>query len=53
MGHTRINLGLIGLGRLGVMSDIKYYYLKWKMNRLRKRFNVHSGRGGPWDDRIH
>ena len=45
--------GRIGSGRLGVIADIKYRYLRWKINRLRKRFNVHSGRGGTWNDRIH
>ena len=49
-----------GFGRLGVMADIKYRYLKWKMGRLRKKFDVYpgggSGRGGndkDWDQRIH
>ena len=47
----------LGFGRLGIMADIKYRYLKWKMGRLRKRFDVYSGRGGGggdnWKDRIH
>jgi membrane associated rhomboid family serine protease len=43
-----------GFGRLGVMADIKYRYLKWKMGRLRKRFDVHEG-GADRDrkNRIH
>ena len=44
----------ISLGRLGVLADLKYRYLKWKMGRLRKRFDVHSGgQDQDWHDRIH
>ena len=44
----------LGFGRLGIMADIKYRYVKWKMARLKKRFNVYPGRGGGnWEDRIH
>ena len=43
-----------GFGRLGVLADIRYRYLRWKMERLRKRFDVYPGRGGPdHEDRIH
>ena len=40
-------------GRLGIMADIKYRYFKWKMGRLKKRFDVYQGRGRDWDDRVH
>ena len=55
----------IGFGRLGIVADIKYRWVKWKMARLRKRFEVHDGGGrrnwndyprsdgSNWDDRIH
>ena len=47
----------LGFGRLGVMADIKYRYLKWKMGRLRKRFDVHSGGADrnwqDWDKHVH
>lgn len=59
----RLGGARFGLGRIGVMADIRYRYLKWKMGRLRKRFEVHEGgggrnrddypRGGGWDDRVH
>ena len=62
----RLGGGRIGLGRIGVVADVKYRYVKWKMARLRKRFNVHEGRGGRdwndyprgggggnWSDRVH
>jgi membrane associated rhomboid family serine protease len=30
-------------GRGGFTAEIKYRYLKWKMNRLRRKFDVYSG----------
>ena len=38
-------------GRGGLMAEIKYRYLKWKMNRLRRKFDVYSG--GRSDGRVH
>ena len=41
-------------GRIHVISEIKYRYLKWRINRMRKRFDVYSG--GRADDvnrRVH
>jgi membrane associated rhomboid family serine protease len=35
-------------GRLHLMSEIKYRYLKWRINRMRRRFDVYSG--GRADD---
>jgi membrane associated rhomboid family serine protease len=41
-------------GRGGFTAEIKYRYLKWKMNRLRRKFDVYSGgRGSDWNGRIH
>lgn len=41
-------------GRLHPMAEVKYRYLKWKINRLRKKFDVYSGgRADDWDRRIH
>ena len=34
----------------GLTAEIKYRYLKWKMNRLRRKFDVYSG---GRSDRIH
>ena len=44
--------GLSQMGRFGVMAEIKYRYLKWKMGRLRKKFHIHPGRD-DWDGRVH
>ena len=52
--HRRGAASRFGFGRLGVMADIKYRYLRWRMERLRKRFDVYPGRGGrDHEDRIH
>ena len=40
-------------GRGGLTSELKYRYLKWKMNRLRRKFDVYSGGRSDWDGRIH
>lgn len=52
-------LYLIG-GRGGLTAEIKYRYLKWKMARTRRRFEVVSGGkrptdrpGGGWNGRVH
>jgi membrane associated rhomboid family serine protease len=40
-------------GRGGITSEIKYRYLKWKMNRLRRKFDVYSGGRSDWDGKVH
>ena len=45
--------GLTKLGRFGVMAEIKYRYLRWKMGRLRRKFNVHPGGRDDWNGRVH
>jgi rhomboid family protein len=45
-------------GRGGFSAEIKYRYLKWKMNRMRRKFDVYSGgRSGSekerWDRNVH
>ena len=37
----------------GITSEIKYRYLKWKMNRLRRKFDVYSGGRSDWDKHVH
>ncbi|HEU4786779.1 MAG TPA: rhomboid family intramembrane serine protease, partial [Gemmatimonadaceae bacterium] len=43
----------LGKGRGGLMAELKYRWVKWKMNRLRRKFDVYSGGRGPWDSTIH
>ena len=43
-------------GRGGLTAEIKYRYLKWKMNRLRRKFDVYSGGRSEkpsWDRHVH
>jgi membrane associated rhomboid family serine protease len=40
-------------GRGGLMAEIKYRWVKWKMNRMRRRFDVHTGGRNRWDRTIH
>jgi membrane associated rhomboid family serine protease len=40
--------------RIHPMSELKYRYLKWKINRVRKKFDVYSGgRANDYDRRVH
>ncbi|HKT78732.1 MAG TPA: rhomboid family intramembrane serine protease [Vicinamibacterales bacterium] len=41
-------------GRMHPLSELKYRYVKWKINRVRKKFDVYSGgRSDDWDRRVH
>ena len=40
-------------GRGGLTAEMKYRYLKWKMNRLRRKFDVYSGGRSDWDRNVH
>ncbi len=35
------------------LDAIKYRYVKFRMNRLRRKFDVHSGGRSDWDRRVH
>jgi rhomboid family protein len=40
-------------GRGGIVAEMKYRWVKWKMNRLRRKFDVHQGGRDRWDKTIH
>jgi membrane associated rhomboid family serine protease len=41
-------------GRVDPLAEIKYRYLRWKINRVRRKFDVYSGgRQDDWNRRIH
>jgi membrane associated rhomboid family serine protease len=40
-------------GRGGPLAELKYRYLRWKVARMRKRFDVHQGGRGGWDRHVH
>ncbi len=49
-GYVYLNGGT-GRGPGGIAAEIKYRYLRWKMNQLRKKFDVLEGGKkppGPW-----
>jgi membrane associated rhomboid family serine protease len=35
------------------LDDIKYRYVRFRMNRLRRKFDVRSGGRSDWDRRVH
>jgi len=40
--------------RTHLIAEIKYRYLKWRINRMRRRFDVYSGgRADDVDRRVH
>jgi rhomboid family protein len=40
--------------RIHPLSEVKYRYLRWKINRVRKKFDVYSGgRADDYDRKIH
>jgi len=40
--------------RVDPLAELKYRYLKWKINRVRKKFDVYSGgRANDWNRRVH
>ena len=41
-------------GRFNLIAEVKYRYLRWKINRMRRKFDVHpGGRTDDWDRKIH
>ena len=50
LGGIAVGYLYLQSGRGGFAAEIKYRYLKWKMNRLRRKFDVYSG---GRSDRIH
>jgi len=40
--------------RLHPWAEVKYRYVKWRMDRLRRKFDVHQGgRPNDWNRRVH
>ena len=53
-GLVAAYLYLKGGTRAHLIADIKYRYLKWRINRMRRRFDVYSGgRADDVDRRVH
>jgi len=54
LGGLAVGYLFLKSGRIHPWSEVKYRYLKWKINRVRKKFDVYSGgRADDWDRRVH
>jgi membrane associated rhomboid family serine protease len=40
---------MLRAGRLSPANEVRYRYLRWKMDRARKKFGVYSGGKSDWD----
>jgi membrane associated rhomboid family serine protease len=54
LGGALVGYLYLKSGRVHPLAELKYRYLKWKINRVRKKFDVYSGgRANDWDRRVH
>jgi len=54
VGGLVVGYFLLKGARIHPISEVKYRYLKWKINRVRKKFDVYSGgRANDYDRRVH
>jgi membrane associated rhomboid family serine protease len=54
LGGLLVGYLFLKSGRVDPLAEVKYRYLKWKINRGRKKFDVYSGgRGHDWDRHVH
>jgi membrane associated rhomboid family serine protease len=54
LGGLLVGYLMLKGARVDPLAEIKYRYLKWKINRVRKKFDVYSGgRTSDWDRRVH
>ena len=54
LGGLLVAYVLIKGGRVHPIAEVKYRYVKWKINRARKKFDVYSGgRANDWDRHVH
>ena len=54
LGGLLVGYGFLKGGRMSPLSELKYRYLKWRINRVRRKFDVYSGgRADDWDQHVH
>jgi len=54
LGGLVVGYLLLKGARMHPISELKYRYFKWKINRVRKKFDVYSGgRANDYDRRVH
>ena len=47
LGGIVVGYAMLRGGRLHPLSEAKYWYLRWKMNRVRRKFDVYEGGRSP------
>lgn len=52
-GLVTAYLYLKGMRGSSLLAEIQYRYLKWRVNRMRRKFDVYSGGRDDYDRRIH
>jgi membrane associated rhomboid family serine protease len=54
LGGLLVGYLLLKGARFHPLSEAKYWYLRWKMNRVRRKFDVYQGgRSDDWKRRVH
>jgi membrane associated rhomboid family serine protease len=54
LGGLLVAYLFLSSARLHPLSEVKYRYLRWKINRVRTKFDVYSGgRADDYDRRVH
>jgi membrane associated rhomboid family serine protease len=54
LGGAVVGYLFLKSARVHPIAELRYRYLKWKINRVRKKFDVYSGgRADDWDRRVH
>ncbi len=54
LGGLLVGYLMLRGGRAHPLSELKYRYLRWRINRVRRKFDVYSGgRADDWDRRVH
>jgi membrane associated rhomboid family serine protease len=54
LGGVAVGYAMLKGPRVHPLSEVKYRYFKWKINRVRRKFDVYSGgRADDWDRRVH
>ncbi|HET7696469.1 MAG TPA: rhomboid family intramembrane serine protease [Vicinamibacterales bacterium] len=56
LGGIAVGYAYLQSGRGGFTAEIKYRYLKWRMNRMRRKFDVYSGGRSDkshWNRHVH
>ena len=54
LGGLLVGYLFLKSARVHPLAEVKYRYLKWKINRVRKKFDVYSGgRADDYDRRVH